>query len=459
MQSTQKEVYDCAAKPIIDSVIEGFNGTIFAYGQTSSGKTHTMQGPNIEDIELQGIIPRMVRTVFNRIETASEAIEFSVKVSMVEIYMEKIKDLIDPSKENLRVHEDKQKGVYLQDVSERYIADENEVYELMKHGNSNRSIAATLMNAESSRSHSIFILTITQNNTEDLSCKTGKLYLVDLAGSEKISKTGAEGQTLEEAKTINKSLTTLGKVIKALTDKKINHIPYRESKLTRILSESLGGNSKTCLVITCSPSPFNTDETLSTLRFGARARSIKNNAKVNREYTIPELKKLLEKAEAQTELYRMKCLVLEEELEKLGGAVLDEKALEERAIEQKKKEEELQDLKEAEELARVEAEEAEKQLQRQLTMDKPPELDIDDEEEKTADTTVDLALLQEKQDQIDQLQDELQAEKEKLQESQKLVADFKEELAILEGQIEAVRNERDQLQLKQKQYIHKLQQA
>lgn len=155
----------------------------------------------------------------------------------------------------------------------------------------------------------------------------------------------------------------------------------------------------------------------------------------------------------------MKCLVLEEELEKLGGSVLDEKALEERAIEQKKKEEELQDLKEAEELARVEAEEAEKQLQRQLTMDKPPELDIDDEEEKTADTTVDLALLQEKQDQIDQLQDELQAEKEKLQESQKLVADFKEELAILEGQIEAVRNERDQLQLKQKQYIHKLQQA
>ena len=253
----------------------------------------------------------MVRTVFNRIETASEAIEFSVKVSMVEIYMEKIRDLIDPSKDNLRVHEDKQKGVYLQDVSEKYIADENEVYDLMKLGNSNRSISATLMNAESSRSHSIFILTITQNNTEDLSCKTGKLYLVDLAGSEKISKTGAEGQTLEEAKTINKSLTTLGKVIKALTDKKINHIPYRESKLTRILSESLGGNSKTCLVITCSPSPYNTDETISTLRFGSRARSIKNNAKVNREYTIPELRKLLEKAEAETELYKMKCSVLE----------------------------------------------------------------------------------------------------------------------------------------------------
>ena len=327
MQSQQKEVYDAAAKPIIDSVLEGFNGTIFAYGQTSSGKTHTMQGPNIEDIELQGIIPRMVRTVFNRIETASEAIEFTVKVSMCEIYMEKIRDLIDPSKDNLKVHEDKQKGVYMQDITEKYISDENEIYGLMKLGNSNRSISATLMNAESSRSHSIFILTITQNNTENLSCKTGKLYLVDLAGSEKISKTGAEGQTLEEAKTINKSLTTLGKTIKALTDKKINHIPYRESKLTRILQESLGGNSRTCLIITCSPSPFNTDETLSTLRFGTRARSIKNNAKVNREYTIPELKRLLEIAEKQTEIYKMKCSVLEQELEKLGGKVLNEDEL------------------------------------------------------------------------------------------------------------------------------------
>lgn len=131
------------------------------------------------------------------------------------------------------------------------------MYDIMKQGNSNRSIASTLMNAESSRSHSIFILTITQNNLEDLSQKTGKLYLVDLAGSEKISKTGASGTTLEEAKTINKSLTSLGMVIYALTDKKTQHIPYRDSKLTRILTESLGGNSKTCLIITCSPHPFN----------------------------------------------------------------------------------------------------------------------------------------------------------------------------------------------------------
>jgi len=148
-----------------------------------------------------------------------------------------------------------------------------------------------------------------------------------LAGSEKIAKTGAVGQTLEEAKMINKSLTTLGKVINALTDKKINHIPYRESKLTRILSESLGGNSKTCLVITCSPHPYNEQETLSTMRFGKRARSIVNNAKVNREYTIPELKKLLEKAEKDIELYKATIVVLEQVVEKLGGTVPEQENL------------------------------------------------------------------------------------------------------------------------------------
>ena len=280
-----------------------------------------MQGPDIEDIELQGITPRMVRTVFHRIEHASEDIMFSVHVSMVEIYNERIKDLIDPSKDNLRIHEKQGKGVYLQDVSEIFIEGEQQVYELMQLGNQNRSTAATNMNAESSRSHSIFILTITQNNTVDMSCKVGKLYLVDLAGSERISKTGAEGTTLDEAKSINQSLTTLGKVIKSLIDKNSSHIPYRESKLTRMLSESLGGNSKTCLIITCSPHPFNDQETLSTCRFGQRARSIKNNAKVNREYTIPELRKLLEKSEKEVETCRMQIVVLEQELEKHGGVV------------------------------------------------------------------------------------------------------------------------------------------
>jgi kinesin family protein 5 len=187
---------------------------------------------------------------------------------------------------------------------------DSEVYELMRKGNGNRSVAATNMNAESSRSHSLFVLTITMTNNDDGSCKTGKLFLVDLAGSEKIQKTGAVGQTLEEAKNINKSLTTLGKVIVALTDKKATHVPYRESKLTRILSESLGGNSKTCLIITASPHPFNEAETLSTLRFGARARNIKNAPKVNKEYTIPELKNLLEKSEQKLGLLEVKVKIL-----------------------------------------------------------------------------------------------------------------------------------------------------
>ena len=142
-------------------VLDGFNGTIFAYGQTSSGKTHTMQGPNIEDFEMQGIIPRMVRTVFNRIESASENVTFTVKISMIEIYMERIRDLMDTSKDNLKVHEEKGKGVYVADVTETYVAEEGEVFEVMKIGNKNRAICATNMNEESSRSHSIFILTIT----------------------------------------------------------------------------------------------------------------------------------------------------------------------------------------------------------------------------------------------------------------------------------------------------------
>ena len=164
MESNQKQVYDIAAKPIIDSVLDGFNGTIFAYGQTGSGKSHTMTGPsisNIEDIEMQGIIPRMVRTVFTRIENASEDIVFNVTVSMVEIYNERIKDLLDPTKDNLRIHEKAGKGVYLQDVTENYIDSEDQVYQIMRHGNDNRAVASTNMNSESSRSHSIFILTVT----------------------------------------------------------------------------------------------------------------------------------------------------------------------------------------------------------------------------------------------------------------------------------------------------------
>lgn len=296
MSSTQNDIFQGAAQPIIQSVLEGFNGTIFAYGQTSSGKTHTMQG-DLDNIENEGITPRMIRYVFNYFESSSSDTEFTVKVSMFEIYMEKINDLIDSNRTNLNVREDKVKGIYIEDLTEHYVSSDEEVFEFIKIGSSNRAVGRTNMNEHSSRSHLIFLMTIHQTNVKTLISKTGKLYLVDLAGSEKISKTGATGMTLEEAKTINKSLTTLGMVINNLTDGKSQHVPYRESKLTRILQESIGGNSKTRLIITCSPSTYNEQESLSTLRFGVRAKKIKNKPIINKEVTVAELKLEIEKLE------------------------------------------------------------------------------------------------------------------------------------------------------------------
>ena len=167
MSSTQHQIYETAALPIVESVLEGFNGTIFAYGQTSSGKTHTMQGVDITDPESMGIIPRIVKHIFNQIDEASEDIEFTVKVSMIEIYMERIRDLLDPKKINLQVHEDKEKGVFIGDVTETYVTEAYEVNQIMQIGNENRSIGVTDMNKQSSRSHSCFIMTIIQNNSSN----------------------------------------------------------------------------------------------------------------------------------------------------------------------------------------------------------------------------------------------------------------------------------------------------
>ena len=289
--STQQDIYDFGVKGIIDSVLDGYNGTVLAYGQTSSGKTYTMQG-EMEEQSKQGIIPRMISHVFKHIYKHEDT-DFMIKVSMIEIYQEKIRDLFDVSRVNLNIREDSIKGIYVDGASERYVGCPNDVLALLEMGSANRAQAATNMNEHSSRSHSIFILTINQTNKKEGYSKIGKLYLVDLAGSEKISKTGATGHTLEEAKIINKSLTTLGRVINNLTDGKSTHIPYRESKLTRVLQESLGGNSKTCLIITCSPSIYNESESLSTLRFGERAKKIKNKPKINKEITVAELQKLV----------------------------------------------------------------------------------------------------------------------------------------------------------------------
>jgi kinesin family protein 5 len=218
--------------------------------------------------------------------------------------------------DNLPIHEEKSRGVYVKGLLEVYVSCVSEVYEVMRRGQSARVVAYTQMNAESSRSHSIFVLTINQKNVADGSNRSGKLYLVDLAGSEKVGKTGASGQTLEEAKKINKSLTALGMVINSLTDGKSTHVPYRDSKLTRILQESLGGNSRTTLIINASPSSFNESETLSTLRFGMRAKSIKNKAKINQELSALELKALLRRVEQQSLTFKDYIELLEGEVAK-----------------------------------------------------------------------------------------------------------------------------------------------
>lgn len=286
-----------------------------------------MMGSDIDDEEQKGIIPRIVEQMFASILRSPGNIEYTVRVSYMEIYMEKIRDLLVPQNDNLPVHEEKSRGVYVKGLLEIYVSSVQEVYEVMRRGGSARATAATNMNQESSRSHSIFVITITQKNVETGSAKSGQLFLVDLAGSEKVGKTGASGQTLEEAKKINKSLSALGMVINSLTDGKSTHIPYRDSKLTRILQESLGGNSRTTLIINCSPSSYNDQETLSTLRFGVRAKAIKNKAKINAELSPLELKQLLKKAQNQVTTYQSYLSSLESEVQswRSGESVPKEK--------------------------------------------------------------------------------------------------------------------------------------
>ncbi|KAJ2170872.1 hypothetical protein GGF45_005163, partial [Coemansia sp. RSA 551] len=313
IDSTQPQIYNYAIRDTLEDVFNGYNGTVFCYGQTGSGKTFTMMGADIDNDSLKGITPRIVEGVFGQIVESPPTVEYMVKASYMEIYMERIRDLLNPDETNLPVHEDKANGVYVKGLMEVFVSSIDEVYQVMRQGAKNRVVAYTNMNAESSRSHSIFQITIEQKDTVSGKTKMGRLFLVDLAGSEKVGKTGATGQTLEEAKKINKSLSALGMVINALTDGKSTHIPYRDSKLTRILQESLGGNSRTTLIINCSPSSFNAAETVGTLRFGMRAKSIKNKAKVNQDFSPAELKLMLKKTRAQCVSFQTYTTALEGE--------------------------------------------------------------------------------------------------------------------------------------------------
>lgn len=311
--ASQEKVYSEAAKSIVSDVLAGYNGTIFAYGQTSSGKTHTMEGV-IGDPTKQGIIPRIVNDIFNHIYSMEVNLEFHIKVSYYEIYMDKIRDLLDVSKVNLSVHEDKNRVPYVKGATERFVSSPEDVFEVIEEGKSNRHIAVTNMNEHSSRSHSVFLINVKQENLENQKKLSGKLYLVDLAGSEKVSKTGAEGTVLDEAKNINKSLSALGNVISALADGNKTHIPYRDSKLTRILQESLGGNARTTIVICCSPASFNEAETKSTLEFGKRAKTVKNVVCVNEELTAEEWKRRYEREKEKVGRLKGKVEALEAEL-------------------------------------------------------------------------------------------------------------------------------------------------
>jgi kinesin family protein 5 len=327
MSSRQVDVFDYSIRPTVDDILNGYNGTVFAYGQTGAGKSYTMMGSDIDDDVGKGVIPRIIEQIFASILASPSNIEYTVRVSYMEIYMERIRDLLMPQNDNLPVHEEKNRGVYVKGLLEVYVSSVEEVYEVLRRGGASRAVSATNMNAESSRSHSILVVTVTQKNVETGSMKSGQLFLVDLAGSEKVGKTGASGQTLEEAKKINKSLSALGMVINSLTDTKSSHVPYRDSKLTRILQESLGGNSRTTLIINCSPSSYNDAETLSTLRFGMRAKTIKNKAKVNAELSPAELKAMLKKAQGQVTTFETYIGALEGEVSlwRSGDSVPKEK--------------------------------------------------------------------------------------------------------------------------------------
>ncbi|XP_073744906.1 kinesin-like protein KIF1A isoform X19 [Callorhinus ursinus] len=296
--ASQKQVYRDIGEEMLQHAFEGYNVCIFAYGQTGAGKSYTMMGK--QEKEQQGIIPQLCEDLFSRInDTTNDNMSYSVEVSYMEIYCERVRDLLNPkNKGNLRVREHPLLGPYVEDLSKLAVTSYNDIQDLMDSGNKARTVAATNMNETSSRSHAVFNIIFTQKRhdaeTNITTEKVSKISLVDLAGSERADSTGAKGTRLKEGANINKSLTTLGKVISALAEmdsgpnknkkkKKTDFIPYRDSVLTWLLRENLGGNSRTAMVAALSPADINYDETLSTLRYADRAKQIRCNAVINED--------------------------------------------------------------------------------------------------------------------------------------------------------------------------------
>lgn len=321
--TSQEELYLQTARPLVAEVLKGFNCTMMAYGQTGAGKSYTMTGRMDDEAEpgQAGIIPRLLRDLFDEVAARASQTAFVIQCSYVEIYMERVRDLLNPERDNLKLREvvvpkassTKKKSlatqscVYIEGCTVCTVQHWGDMLKVMQRGDAHRALSATDMNARSSRSHAVFVVHVSQTDLVKQTRRASKLCLVDLAGSEQVQRSGVTGLALEQAKKINKSLSALAMVIQALVERQAGeHIPYRDSKLTRLLTDSLGGNAKTVLLLALSPSPDSLSETFSTLSFGARAKHMVNQATVNEELSLSTYKKMVSALTQEVDVWKRK---------------------------------------------------------------------------------------------------------------------------------------------------------
>jgi kinesin family protein 5 len=322
VDSNQEEVYNLVAKNAIEWFCQGYNSTIFTYGPTSSGKTHTMFGGKDDK---KGIIPRSCETLFQTLKNNENISSYTLKCSFIEIYCEKIRDLLDTDKDtdSLKLRNDTNKGIYIQGLIEKFVYSSQDILQTIENGTNKRTIASTSLNSVSSRSHAVLTLKLNQVMTDGTEMFS-KLHLIDLAGSENVSKSEVQGISLLEAQMINKSLSCLSNVIFALTEKGRDHIPYRDSKLTFLLQDSLGGNSRTILIATASPSISSYSETLNTLKFARRTKEIKNIPKINKNESVKDLTKIIDELRKKLFEYENKTNDIKENIVRNEKKLVDE---------------------------------------------------------------------------------------------------------------------------------------
>ncbi|KAL0829504.1 hypothetical protein ABMA28_003025 [Loxostege sticticalis] len=306
-------IYDEMVRPLVASVLDGFNGCVFAYGQTGTGKTHTMEGTP----DHEGVIPRTFRHIWAHIEnTASPDVTHLVSCSYVELYLEDVRDLLAKDCKKLTIRGQELNGFYIPEMTSIVCKSAAEMVRVMRAGNRNRAAGRTDMNEHSSRSHAVFLVTVETAHRATNRIRVGKLNLVDLAGSERQRKTGASAERLREASRINQALSSLGNVISALAENS-PHVPYRDSKLTRILQDSLGGNSKTIMIANIGPASYNYDETITTLRYAHRAKAEEETVSIENEHLLAE--STIEQEKKQTEELEYQIQSLEDRLVQGGG--------------------------------------------------------------------------------------------------------------------------------------------